>query len=320
MTLLGWSHRMVGKAMVTRAGFLAVVITLFVAIVGGQARAQSAPDKPLKVVVTIPPLMWAAKEIAPSNAEITLILTPGKSEHGIELTPSQVKAINDADLVVMVGYGLEPRIENSLKRSDRPARRVVSFEGLDGHQALEADHDHAHVHGHDHAHHDHGFDPHLWLDPPAMRAFVKRVGEAMSQLVPESDRSRVQEATTRLQGECDAIDAEYRKQIAELSNKVIVTHHNAYAYVAKRYGLEVAAVIRPIESIEPAPGDIKAVATTIRERNLKAIFVEPQFSAKAAQRIADTTGVKLLTLDPLGEGDWAATMRQNLAALVEGLK
>lgn len=293
------------------------------------SEVQAQATGPLRVVVTIPPLLWAAKAIAPADAQITLILAPGQSEHGFEITPSQFKAINDADIVAMVGYSLEPKVEATLKLGDRARRRVVNFEGIDGVNPIVADHEHENCTdpSHDHSH---GYDPHVWLDPPIMKAFVERFGRAVLETLDASgsrfseaergaEQKRVERAVAELIADCNAVDAEYRQKLSEASSRVIVTHHNAYSYVARRYALEVAAVIRPVEVVEPTPGDIKAVTDAIRERGVKAIFVEPQFSSVAAERIAQSTGIKVLPLDPLGDGDWPATMRKNLDSLVTGL-
>lgn len=299
----------------------------------GPSVKAAATTGPLRVVVTIPPLLWAAKKVSPADAEVTLILAPGQSEHGFEITPSQFKAINDADLVAMVGYGLEPKVEATMKLGRRDARRVVSFEGIEGANPIAADPEHVcEDPSHDHSHHDHSHaqDPHVWLDPVVMKGFVQRLGAEMIAKIEASgtrfsdewkkaERTRIEATVAELVAECDAIDGEYKETLAGVSTRKIVTHHNAYAYIARRYGLEVAAVIRPVEVVEPTPGDIKSVTDAIREHSLKAIFIEPQFSATAAERIAQATGIKMLPIDPLGEGDWAATMRKNLASLAAGL-
>ncbi len=324
--------RMVWRGLVWLA---AAVVVLCAPVFLGGCSDEAGPSAsarrpgPMRVVVTIPPLMWAAREVAPPDAEVTLILAPGQSEHGFEITPSQFRAINDADLVVMVGHGLEPKVDSTLALAKRPWRRVVNFERIEGVEAIAGDSCTPGC-GDGHHHHPYAADPHLWLDPVAMGVFVDRVGAAVKELVlsgtvavdPEAQRSaiaRTDEAVARLKAECAAMDRAYRERLASAPSKRIVTHHNAYSYIARRYGLEVAAVLRPIEVVEPTPGDLKEVITAIREGGVRAIFVEPQFSSTAAERVARSTGIKVLTIDPLGDGDWAATMRANLDALALGL-
>lgn len=321
-----------------RAAALFVVGVLALAGVQVYLRLAAAPTAderwvaaarepgPLRVVVSIPPLLWPVRAMLPADTEITLLVPPGASEHGYELTPSQIAAIHHADVIAMVGLGLEPRLEQIVSARRVPWRQVVTFAGLG--EAIEH-HDHAPHPGHENC--EHGvFDPHMWLEPPAMAAYAARLaqaltGEAISTAArladgsPALDASPVLAAASRIEAECAAMDAEYRAALAGLSSRRIVTHHNAFAYIARRYGLEVAAVIRPIVSVEPTPGEIDDAVNTIRAGGMRAIFVEPQFSIQGARRIAEVTGVKKLTLDPLGDGDWPGMMRANLSALVEGL-
>lgn len=298
------------------------------------AAAAGEPVRSLRVVVTIPPLLWPVQQILGEGpgavpAEITLLLKPGLSEHGFELTPSQINAVRSADIVVMAGHALEPRVEELLKSAPNPARSVVSFEGLPGTLPLglehqHCDHDHEHAHGDD-AHNHAATDPHLWLDPVAMKALLDRLSDAtlarLSERGPDAAsaapgvRARAQAAAAR----CDEIDAAYSDQLAPLSNRTIVTHHNAYAYLCKRYNLTVAAVIRPIETLEPTPGDVMKAVKALKEQKAAAVFVEPQFPAGVARRIAETARVRLQSIDPLGDGDWPALMLANLRSLVDGL-
>jgi zinc transport system substrate-binding protein len=97
-----------------------------------------------------------------------------------------------------------------------------------------------------------------------------------------------------------------------------VTYHNAFARPAERYGFKVAAVIRDFDT-DPGPADLAKVVDAIREQSVHTIFVEPQYSPAAANKIRDMAGVTVATLDPLGDGDWFAMMQKNLDALAAGL-
>lgn len=323
-------------------GALALVMTV-AGTLPAAARSQPATDPaPIRIVVTIPPLLWPVRELLGTGpksieARVTLILRPGLSEHGFELTPSQMEDIRRADVVVMAGHGLEPRVASLAAKPgpDGTKPMLVSFEGLIA--ALHASGDHsACAHGHEHedndqAAHDHATpaaDPHMWLDPILMRGFVTRVEGALGailerRLTDAAQRERAAQALRQradaARRACDDLHAEHQRALEPLKGRAIVTHHNAWAYLCARYNLEVAAVVRPIETVEPTPGDVMLAVKAIREQNARAVFVEPQFPGGVAQRIAKTARVKLETLDPLGAGDWPATMRANLAALVRGL-
>lgn len=262
----------------------------------------------LRIVVTIPPLMWPVCGLAPADAEVVLLSPPGAGCEGIELTPAQVRAIRRADLVVRTGAGLDESVGAVVRVSGATPSTDITLKGLD--EDVQA-----HLVGgeHDSDHHHH--DPHSWLDPLVMERFLVALAEAMRRAGHPPEPARLE----ALIEECRRIDAEYRERLAAVPSRLIVTEHDAWRRLARRYGLEVAAAIRHSHGVEPTPGDIASAARAVRERGARAIFVEPQFPQVAARRIAAETGAKVLTLDPLGDGDWPAMMRKNLDSLVEGL-
>jgi zinc transport system substrate-binding protein len=218
----------------------------------------------------------------------------------------------------MVGAGLEPQLEDMTTPHEQ--RRIVLAASLPpGEPLLEETHNHNHNHNHTHDHaHDHPADPHAWLDPQVMLRFIDQAAAQLSEQSP-ADAPATQERAERAKLTVRRIDQLYRERLTALPTKTIVTHHNAWAYLARRYGLEVAAVIQPMHDVEPTPGDVAAAADAIRARGVHAIFVEPQFSRAAADRIAAATGARVLTLDSLGDGDWPEMMERNLDALIQGL-
>lgn len=147
-----------------------------------------------------------------------------------------------------------------------------------------------------------------------MSVFVGRVDSALGRATGGASSGR-----TILQERCDHIDAAYRLSLVSNVSDTIVCQHNAYGYLASRYGLTVAAVLNPVGSGEVSPGDVKAVMDAVRRYNVGAIFIEPQTSASVAERIASETGIRVLTLDPVGSTDWPALMEANLEVLREGL-
>ena len=282
----------------------------------GESATPREPGPP-RIVVTIAPVAGLVEELVGDEAEVTTLLSGGASPHGYEMSPEDVRALGRADLIVAVGLGLEPWLERRLRSAPQLARKAVSFADLVG---IEANaHDHAHHHGHSHDHdHEHcasGSDPHLWLVPELCSTFIAALPEQLPEGLAESAGARVAEVTARL----NEIDAAYTERLSAFAGESIVTHHAAFQRLADAYGLEIADVVRAVESSEPTPAEIARTTAAIRERNAKAIFIEPQFNGAAAERLAEAAGVRLGRLDPLGTGDWFAMMRSNLDELVRTL-
>jgi zinc transport system substrate-binding protein len=303
-----------------------VVALLMAACADRSEAARVGAAGPLRVLVTIPPLCGLAKAVAPEGAEVRSLLPPGRSEHGYEFSPSDVAALGRADVVVYVGLGLEPRVEAFLADHPSVRRQVVCFGDVAGLAQPGGGHG-AELHtGGEHDEHDHGpIDPHLWLDASLVTKLVPAVETAMvaameSAGASAAEREAVRTRAARLVERVRGADERWRAAVAPLAGRAIVTHHAAWGRLAGRYGLTVAAVIRPIETQEPTPGQIAAAVEAIRTQGVKGVFVEPQFSAAAAERIAAGAGVTVGTLDPIGSEDWFALMDRNVAELVRVLR
>ncbi len=309
------------------------VLTMVLGVVPGRSLAQPSDSTSqgvnaprLHVVVTIPPLVGLVKPLLPVGSDVKLLMPPGRSEHGYEFTPSDLAAVAKADVLIYVGLGLEPRIEKEVKERPVPGRVVVSMSEALGIQAPEGGHDHP-----EHADHEHGpacdhgpVDQHLWLDPRLVEEFVPRLASAITSAFTQAGAEaivamQVDDAARRLVDEVRRLHADHVERLAPLKGRAIVTHHNAFARLADRYGLVVADSIREFDNSDPTPKEVEQIIRTIRDRGVTTIFVEPNYNAKIAERLAKAAKVKLGRLDPLGDGDWFKMMRGNLDQLVTNL-
>ncbi len=284
----------------------------------------SGSEPPLRVVVSIPPLVGLVRPFLPAGTEIKVLMPPGRSEHGYEMTSADFALIARANVLVYVGLGLEPRIEEFVRKRPSVDRSDLSFaaalkidagEGA-GHE------DHEHEEGGDHEGHHHGpVDPHLWLDPVLVEEFIPAIRDAVRDaekrrgLLTEAEQARLIDVGDELIAKVGSFHEVSKSRVGDHKGKYIVTHHAAWGRLASRYGLQVAAVLRPIETSEPTPAAIAAAIEAIKRENVRAIFVEPQFDRAAAKKVADATNVNVCSLDPIGDGDWFEMMRRNILVL-----
>jgi zinc transport system substrate-binding protein len=291
---------------------------------------KTRPSGPLRVAVTIAPLAGLVEPFLPKDAELTILMTPGRSEHGYEFSPEDLATLGRADVVVLVGMSLEPKIEQFLAEHPSPRRQVVHFAQSVGIEPPK-DGDPAHAgHDHDnhahHAHDEHGNcihtegDPHLWLDPILVTQVVPAIRSAVQTALKElgsDDAARLAAAEAEVLKQVLAVDDEYRKTLEHFAGKGIVTHHAAWGRLADRYGLKVAEVLRPVESVEPDAAHTARVIEAVKASGSGTIFIEPAYDRRAAERIAAAAGARVLTVDPLGTGDWFGMMRSNLVSFVD---
>ncbi len=289
-----------------------VAASMLATITACTGREPAPRTGPLRIVVSIPPLVGLVRPLVTSDHEITMLIKPGQSCHGHEMTPADAAAIARADVVIYVGLGLEPQIEGMLKSRPDTRRRVVCFADAVG---IRAD-DHTHHHHGPDEECDHGpVDPHLWVDPALVKQLIPAVGsavrEAMQGRATAEDIARSHQAEAALLEEITTLETELRDILQPASGQSIITHHDAFSRLVADHGITVAAVIRPIATDEPTPGEIAAAVRALKEQGARGVFIEPQFSSAAASRIADSAGVPLGRLDVLGDGDWFAMMRSN---------
>ncbi|MBL0928363.1 MAG: zinc ABC transporter substrate-binding protein, partial [Phycisphaerales bacterium] len=136
--------------------------------------APVAAERAWRVVVTVPPLAWAARSVLGPSARVETLLPPGGSCDAVELTPRQIELLASADIVLLAGGGLDGRVAAALKSRPNASRRVMEFVEADG--ATEHP-GHSHDDGHDHsACEGHsGGDAHAWLDPASMARFCTQL-------------------------------------------------------------------------------------------------------------------------------------------------
>ncbi len=304
----------------------AAILLVMLGLLPGCGSKVDAPRTPgeVRVVVSIPPLVGLVEALVPPEAEVRGLVAPGQSPHAYEPTPSDVAAVGRADLVVLVGMG----IESGLPASVREGPWVVSMGGVLG---LETGAAHAHDHGHDphdddphdHNHNHTGPDPHLWLDPALVESFVPELAAAVRAAMERSgaDAAAIEAVSGRadlLLADVREVDAAYREKLAAHRGAVVITQHAAWSRLTDRYGIVVASEIQVAET-GPSAGHLATLVQTASGLGVRAVLTEPQLNRAVAERLAEQLGVPLGTLDPIGSGDWTAMMLKNLDELVATL-
>lgn len=284
--------------------------------------ASKTWPSPMKAVVSIPPLKGLVEPLLPPGSTVTVLIKTGASEHGFEPTAGQVGEVINADLLVWIG-GMEPAVDSLSKANPRPGRtdvRLADALGIEVHEHHHEDHGAGHADQHDEDEHGGEGDPHIWLDVQNAALIVRAV-EAKVVAARPSDTAGGHPAhwkSVGVQTELETLDREYRIGLEPAKTRTIVVGHDAYSRLAKRYNLTTVA-ISGLTASEPTAGDLQRAKEAVRANGLKAVFSEPQLNPAAAKSIADETGVEVLTLDPLGDGDYFKMMRANLAAIRKAL-
>ena len=319
---------------------------------GSRTTAGGTPAQKPVIVASIYPLASIASELVGDWAEVDTLLPPGESEHAFELPPEKLAKLAKADVLLTVGMKLDEAVEVKARNVGRKELQLIRMSVLLGLEEPPAtwgvapvsatapatqhddDHDDHHAHDdhdeHDYAHghvHDyvHG-NPHLWLDPGLTAKYAELLAQSLAPRFPGmaqpfTNRSRM------LYANLLELDREYASRLRLVPNRKLVTFHNAFDLLAKRYDLEVVSHLTDIEVTpggEITPARMKEVVDAVKMYKLHVLYTEPQLSDSAVKALSKEAGVRVMKLDPLGhpavEGyrSYREMMKTNLATLAEG--
>lgn len=296
---------------------------------GGSANGSVSPaasDDKVKVVASFYAMADFAQKVGGDHVEVTNLVPAGTEPHDWEPTPSDMAALQDADLLVYNGAGMEHWVDDTLAAlGDAAPAAVRASDGIALLDEKDHDADDADADAHDHDADDH--DPHVWLNPANAKAELKNIADALGKADPShaDDYSANYE---RWAAEFDGLDQEFKAQLTAAPHKTIVVSHEAFGYLCDAYGLTQLPITGMDAEGEPDAQAMAQIIDQVRAQNIKVIFSEDLVSPKVAQQIADATGATCETLNPL-EGltddqlaqgaDYVQVMRENLAKLVKAL-
>ena len=288
-------------------------LVIILAILSCASLARAEPQ----VVVSIKPIHALTASIMAGVGEPSLILKGAASPHGYALSPSDARALQNAELLIWVGPGLEGFLVSSLDSLAANATQVMLMEA-EGLTLLpwRDTHDHAHHEGHAEAHHDDhhddhahgghhedhaeaegGWDNHIWLDPANAQPIVAAIVQALSALDP-ANAALFQANAEALLTDIEALDAEIGRQLDGLGETPFVVFHDAYQYFEAAYGLRAPLAVSLSPEIPPSAQRLRAIQE--EAEGINCFFAEPQFSGQVVERLAEGLGFEVGLLDPLG--------------------
>lgn len=301
------------RALVAGAAALAAI-----ALAGcGGPTASGSGDGKLDVVTSFYPLEFIARSVGGDAVNVTTLTAPGVEPHDLELTPKQVGHIATAKLVVYE-KGLQPAVDEAIDQNAKdagfdvaPAAKLeatgADFEEPGGAQPA--------------AHTEDALDPHFWLDPVRYADVVNAVTEKLAATDSANAEGYHARAKTLL-AEVGKLDTDYKTGLADCQLKTFVTSHQAFAYLAKRYGLTMIGIAGFSPDAEPTPTRIKEVQDIVKSQKVTTIFYEELVSPKVAESIARDVGVQTAVLSPIeglsdanSQETYLTLMRQNLQEL-----
>ncbi len=247
----------------------------------------SASEKPIISLSTFA-LYDIAKNVAGDEVELFKILPDGTSAHTFEPSPKDMVKIVKSSIVFYSGAGLEPWIKGFKFNS----KSIDMSQFVKLRELKEGEHNH------DEHHHEHT-DPHYWLDVSNMILATKKIQKELSELFPDKSELFNANAYIYIQ-KLQNLDAEYKKNLSSCALDTIVLNHNAFSYLASRYGFKTASLSGLSPEEEPSVKRIIELVKLIKSHKVKVIFGENFASKKAIESVAKEAKVDVDLLQPIG--------------------
>lgn len=297
-----------------------LMICLFIASGCGRSTLidsqTSLPNSGIKNKVTIVtsfyPVYIATINITKGIAGVEVInLTKPQTGclHDYQLTPEDMKTLEKANIFVVNGAGMEAYLQKAVQRY--PQLKIID---ASKNIALIKD--------------DHGEEnPHVWVSISNAILQVENIAAQLSLLDPVNAADYQVNAADYIE-RLTGLRNKMHRALENVSQRNIITFHEAFPYFAQEFNLHITAVIEREPGTELSPQEMNNICEKIKESKAPALFVEPQYPAKAAETIAKETGAKIYMLDPGVTGQakpeaydaYINLMEQNLQILQEALK
>ncbi|PIT49715.1 metal ABC transporter substrate-binding protein [Snodgrassella alvi] len=271
---------------------------------------------PMPVITSFSILGDVTQQIGGERIQVHNLIDTDQDAHMYQLVSKDLRKMRTAKLILLNGLGLEPlSLQRAAQQSHVPL--VIVTNGI--HPLMMADD------GHDHHQHT---DPHVWNDPVLMQTYARNIANALISVDPQG-KAYYQQRLTTYQQQLAGLNAWATKTFNTVppEKRKVLTGHDAFAYMAKRYQIQFIAPQGVSTEAEPSARQVAAIISQIRRDHIKAIFIENIKNPKMVQRIASETQTKIsgrLYSDALSKGAPAATyidmFRYNVNAISAAMR
>ncbi len=283
----------------------------------------AAAEPKIRVTTTTSMVTDLVKQVGGDRVEVSGLMGAGVDPHLYKATAADVSKLQQAQVIFYSGLVLEGKMTDIFTKLARVKRFVYPVaEGVPERRLLEP----PQFEGH--------YDPHVWFDVEMWALCAQTVVKGLSEFAPK-DRAQFERRGREVAGKLRALHEWSLKKAAELpqEKRILVTSHDAYNYFGRAYGFQVVGLQGVSTVSEAGLADMAKLVDFIKQKRVKAIFVESSVSPATIQRIAKDAGVRVggeLFSDAMGTpgqmengydlGTYEGMIKHNLTTIVEALK
>lgn len=279
------------------------LFTLFIVLSASLLTISSAQAE-VRVLTSIKPLQLIAAAVQDGVGEPEVLLPPGASPHHYALRPSDVRRVQEANLLYWIGPDMEGFLPRVLKNRTLPVVAVQSLPGMHLRHfgADSASHEEDHEEDHDEHDHDHrpgSLDAHLWLSSVNARVIAAKMAVDLSGADP-ANAARYDSNAKAFAARLDAMDTRIKGRVAGIAGKPYFVFHEAFDYFEDAYGLKHAGVFSVAAEVQPGAQHVAAMRARLTEMGKTCVFSEPPLRPRLAETLTAGLPAKLAELDALG--------------------
>lgn len=296
----------------------------------GPQPAQTDSESELVVTVSILPQKYFVERIGGEHVEVNVMVAPGDSPHTYEPKPEQMTALSNSVAYFSIGVDFEDAWLDKIAAANEDMLMMDTIAGIErmpmdahehadehdeGHEDIhdeghedehgeEHDEDHAEAHEDEHEHEKGSLDPHVWTSPALVKVMSQSIYETLVDLDPE----HADEFKANLDGfiaDIETLEGDISGALDGVEGEKFFVYHPSWGYFAHDFGLEQVPI--EIGGTEPSASELADLINEAKHEGAKVIFVQPEFSTRSAETIADEIGGSVVLISPLEE-DWMSNL------------
>ena len=253
--------------------------------------SNMTPTEKLNIVTSVSPITNIVKNVAGERTTLTGLVPEGINSHTFELVPSDVVKVNNADLVIIDGLGLEVNVEDVVDQAlnANPDLQVLKL----GDNTITPD---QYIFDYSFPKEAGDPNPHLWLNVPYAMKFANLTRDKLIEMDP-TNADYYTENVDRYITKLKQLDVGIMKAVQTVpeENRKLLTYHDSWAYFAPRYGMVVIGAIQPSDFGQPTPREVANLIDQIKAENVPAIFGSEVFPTEVVDQIANEANVQIVS-------------------------
>ena len=256
----------------------------------GDAISSPRTTGKLDVVTSVSPITSITKNVGGDRIDLTGLVPEGVNSHTFELVPSDVIKINNADLVIINGLGLESNLEEAVfgAQGKNPTLQILKLgDNTISPTQWEFDFSFPKEKGDP--------NPHLWLNVAYAIKFANLIRDKLTQMDPQN-AAYYSENTKRYISLLKKLDEGILQAVQTIppQNRKLLTYHDSWAYFATRYNIRVVGAVQPSDFGEPTPRELARLIDQIKSERIPAIFASEVFPTQVVNQIAKESDAKIV--------------------------